>query len=66
MSNKKAYVVTDKAGQWVAGQRVEHGDTLMLTDRQARYELMRGIIKPVGGAASAAEAEAGNRRNRRR
>ena len=59
------YVVTEKAGDWVAGKRVNHGDILNLTDRQAEYELMRGIIKPAGPAA-AAEADTGGRRARRR
>ena len=65
-SAKKAYVVTEKAGDWVAGKRVNHGDTLHLTDAQAEYELLRGLIKLAGPAASADDAAKTDRARRRR
>lgn len=46
MSNKKTYLVTERAGAWVAGQRRPADGRLRLTDRQAAYELALGTIKP--------------------
>lgn len=40
------YIVTDKAGPKVAGRRVERGATLVLTEPEARYELLSGAIRP--------------------
>jgi len=61
----KAYEITEIAGQWVAGKRVNHGDVIHLTDAQAKYELMRGLIRPAGAAASAASEASKERRSRR-
>lgn len=62
---KKAYEVTEFAGEWVAGRRVNHGDVLHLTEAQAKYELMRGLIRPAGAAASATTEASKDRRGRR-
>lgn len=45
---KKTYLVTERAGDWVAGQRKPKGGRLRLTDKQAAYELALGTIKPLG------------------
>ena len=44
----KTYVVTDKAGPWVAGRRVEHGDQLTIPKEDAEYEVARGLLRPIG------------------
>jgi hypothetical protein len=55
MSETKAYFTTDKAGWHVAGRRIpgeqrdgslrpKLGHELMLTDEQAKYELLAGTI----------------------
>lgn len=49
-----AYVVTEKAGEWVAGKQVKPGQILNLTARQAEYELLLGVIEPAPVSASAA------------
>lgn len=61
----KPYVVTEKAGDWVAGKRVKHGDVLVLTDAQAKYECLIGTIREAGSSAVAA-AEAGKGKGRRK
>jgi hypothetical protein len=43
------YEVTSKAGLYVAGVRVQQGDRLQLTARQAAYELELGTVVLVGG-----------------
>ncbi len=64
--DKKPYLTTDKAGYFVAGQRIPSrvdkdgnrtpkvGHRLMLTDAEAKYELLQGVItpddEPAGGA----------------
>lgn len=47
MSNKKTYLVTERAGAWVAGQRRPASGRIRLTDNQAAYELRLGTIKPL-------------------
>jgi hypothetical protein len=42
----KTYVVTEKAPPRVAGKRVKAGDSLPLTDDQARGELIALHIRP--------------------
>jgi|LNFM01.1.fsa_nt_gb hypothetical protein len=54
--DKKAYLTTDRAGYFVAGQRIPSrvdkdgnrtpkiGHRLMLTDAEAKYELLNGVI----------------------
>lgn len=45
MSEKERYVVTEKAGRFVAGERVNGvGSELYLTPDQAKYELKSGTI----------------------
>jgi hypothetical protein len=64
--DKKAYLTTDRAGYFVAGQRVPSlrdgdgnrtpkvGHRLMLTDAEAKYELLQQVIEPEDQAKSAA------------
>jgi hypothetical protein len=40
----RKFKVTANAGLWVAGLRVNDGDVLTLTPRQAEYELLRGAL----------------------
>ncbi|OCC05117.1 hypothetical protein BA190_09380 [Labrys sp. WJW] len=42
---KKLYLVTDKAGPFVAGARKPKDGKLWLTANQAEYELMLGTIE---------------------
>lgn len=42
----KIYVVTEKAPPRVAGKRVKAGDSITLTDDQARGELLALHIRP--------------------
>lgn len=42
----KTYVVTEKAPPRVAGKRVKAGDSITLTDDQARAELLALHIRP--------------------
>ncbi|MEZ5878980.1 MAG: hypothetical protein R3D43_15195 [Tepidamorphaceae bacterium] len=44
MADTKTYNITDKAGPYVAGQRVTGKKTIKLTEEQARYELLAGSI----------------------
>ena len=41
---KKTYLVTERAGAWVAGQRKPEDGKITLSDRQAAYELSLGTI----------------------
>lgn len=45
----KNYVVTDRAGQRVAGRRVKAGEELQLTPAEAAAELREGTIVEKGG-----------------
>lgn len=47
MQKLKTYIVTERAGEWVAGRRRPASGRLVLTDRQAAYELILGTIKPL-------------------
>ena len=49
---KRTYVVTDKAPPYVAGRRVQAGDSLELTEYEARAELQQLHILPEGGQLS--------------
>ncbi|KAB2689656.1 hypothetical protein [Brucella tritici] len=42
---KKTYLVTERAGEWVAGQRKPENGRLNLSDDQAAYELALGSIE---------------------
>lgn len=46
----RSYVVTDSAGPWVAGRRVEPGDILTLPEADAEYEVARKQLEVVGAA----------------
>lgn len=66
MSEKKPYKTTASAGFFVAGQRVPSrfdedgvrvpvvGHVLMLTDAEAKYELLQQSIEPADDGAGAA------------
>ncbi len=41
---KRTYLVTERAGEWVAGQRRPENGKLELSDDQAAYELSLGSI----------------------
>lgn len=41
---KKTYLVTERAGPWVAGQRKPESGRIELSDTQADYELALGTI----------------------
>lgn len=43
---KIAYVVTEKAGPKVAGRAVAPGEELLLTEFEARAELLAGSLAP--------------------
>lgn len=51
--------VTEKAGKFVAGHMVTHGQYLELTEKQAEYELARGTIERL--AAKVAEPKSGGK-----
>lgn len=63
-TDRKPYKVTDKAGFWVAGQKIptDKGDNgiprprvgyvLNLTDDEAKHELTAGAIVPEAGEAA--------------
>lgn len=42
---KRTYLVTERAGEWVAGQRRPENGKLELSDDQAAYELALGSIE---------------------
>lgn len=52
----KPYVVTETAGRYVAGRKVFAGDVLRLSDEQAKYEVIKGFLKPATAAKAAAAA----------
>jgi len=57
-NEKRSYVVTENAPSRVAGRRVKAGDTLELTEYEARAELQQLHILPEGeqlGKESASE-----------
>jgi len=41
---KKTYLVTERAGDWIAGQRKPKDGKITLSDWQAAYELALGTI----------------------
>lgn len=41
---KKIYLVTERAGDWIAGQRKPKDGKITLSDAQAEYELALGTI----------------------
>lgn len=41
---KKTYLVTERAGDWIAGQRKPKDGKITLSDSQAAYELALGTI----------------------
>ena len=49
MTEKKTYLVTERAGPWVAGKRRPADGIVVLTDSQAEYELRLGNIVPFPG-----------------
>lgn len=53
-----SYIVTDLAGPKVAGRRVQIGETIDLTENEARSELLAGVITPVVAAAPAVAEDA--------
>ena len=57
---KTTYRVTDKGGPRpdIAGQRRKVGEEIKLTESEARFELSRGMIEPVGVAVEDAPTEA--------
>ena len=56
MTERTSYIVTELAGPKVAGRRVAHGDTIELTEAEARAELIAGVIAPHPAESSAAGA----------
>ena len=46
VSERKQYIVTERAGAWVAGRRRPADGRLWLTEREAAYELALGTIRP--------------------
>lgn len=59
--DKTVYVVTESAGPKVAGRRANRGDELLLTEFEARAELIAGSLRPKESepVAEGAEEEAG-------
>lgn len=62
MRERREYEVTERAGDWVAGQRRPESGRLWLTDSQAAHELRLGTIRP----ARQQKPKARKRRGRRR
>jgi hypothetical protein len=61
---RKDYVVTEKAGPFVAGTRNPgKGGTLRLTEDQARYALIAGEIEPATKTESTKPAAKGVKGN---
>lgn len=50
---KKTYLVTERAGRYVAGQRKPESGRIDLTDGQAAYELALGTIVPAADGGNA-------------
>lgn len=55
---KLSFVVTEAAGPKVAGRVAKPGDTLLLTEFEARSELLAGVIRPAADPATAPETPA--------
>lgn len=64
MADRKTYLVTDRAGEWVAGQRRPASGRIVLTDAQAEYELILGTIKPLPEPAPAPQKKVRGRKAR--
>ncbi|WP_341992316.1 hypothetical protein [Azorhizobium sp. AG788] len=64
--SKLSFVVTDAAGPKVAGRVVKPGDTLLLTEFEARSELLAGVIRPATETEAVAEVPADDKPARRR
>ncbi|EAU40158.1 hypothetical protein FP2506_11397 [Fulvimarina pelagi HTCC2506] len=47
---REVYEVTERAGPKVAGRRVKAGDTLRLTEAEARSDLLTGALIKTGGS----------------
>lgn len=62
---KKTYLVTERAGRYVAGQRKPENGRIELSDNQAMYELELGtiVITPDDAAADAIPEKKTKRRN---
>jgi hypothetical protein len=55
---QKHYELTEKAGEFVAGQRrPEGGKTILFDEEQARYPLISGEIVEAAPKAAAAEVK---------
>lgn len=56
---KKPYRVTDAADGSVriGGRFLREGDTVHLTDKEALWELRRGLVEPIEAAVSATVAD---------
>lgn len=54
---KLAYVKTDSSIQWVAGRWCPTDAPIMLTEREAEYEIARGVIVLAPSEAPVAEVE---------
>lgn len=63
---KLSFVVTDAAGPKVAGRVAKPGDTLLLTEFEARSELLAGVIRPAAETEAVAEVPADDKPARRR
>lgn len=50
MATKHDFRVTAKAGPWVAGQEVQPGAVLSLTEHEAEYELGLGYLIRLGAS----------------
>ena len=67
MSDLKRFRVTDEAVAFVAGRRVPDDRTITMTDEEARYDVLAGVLTPVEDAAPrqiADEAAAAGRRSK--
>lgn len=53
----KAYRATRPDIEWIAGRRVQPGEPIRLTDREAEPELARGLIELVQDVVPAAAPE---------
>ncbi len=61
---KKTYLITERAGRYVAGQRKPDSDRIELSDNQAAYELALGtlVLAPDDTAVGAGQEEKIKRR----
>lgn len=59
---KTDYVVTDSAGPRVAGRLAASGDTIALSEQEARMEILNGAIRlpdaPAAGTTGAPDGQA--------